>query len=123
MSKMTRKTESPNRNIDLEAMTRRSNVGGSASGASKQDADRPLLYDAVDFRLHLRRQRLAGSVVDRPVNVAHDGGEDGLAQCKSTQAAQDPRREHRAAIVSQDLWRFSCEMPDAPHLHDGSISP
>ena len=25
-------------------------------------------------------------------------------------------RENRIAGVSSDLWRFSCEMPDAPHL-------
>jgi hypothetical protein len=115
MFEMTRKTEQPRRIIDLKGWN---NEG--ASGVPERHADRPRVYDAVDFWVRQRRQQLAGSVADRPVNFSHDGGENGLAQCKSPQAAQDPRREDRAAIVSPDLWRFSCEMPDAPHLHDDS---
>jgi hypothetical protein len=118
MLKMTSKSEQPGRVIDLHGWN---NEG--ASGALKRDPDRSRLYGAVDFRVRQRRQQLAGSVADRPVNVSHDGGENGLAQCKSAQAAQHPRREHRAAVVSHDLWRFSCEMPDAPHLRDDSTPP
>jgi len=30
--------------------------------------------------------------------------------------AEEARRQRRAADVLDELWRFSCEMPDAPHL-------
>jgi hypothetical protein len=30
---------------------------------------------------------------------------------------EEARRQRRAADVLDDLWRFSCEMPDAPHLN------
>ena len=33
-----------------------------------------------------------------------------------TQAAQEPRRQELTADMLDDLWRASCEMPDAPHL-------
>jgi hypothetical protein len=34
----------------------------------------------------------------------------------TTQAAQEPRRREVTADTLDDLWRSSCEMPDAPHL-------
>ena len=34
----------------------------------------------------------------------------------TAQAAQDPRHQKQIADVFDDLWRSSCEMPDAPHL-------
>ena len=119
MLEMDRKIEPSDRNIDLEAIARWANEGG-ASGAVKRGAERPRLHDALGFRPRHRRQQLASSVADTRVNVSHDGGKNGLALCKSAQAAQGPRRENLAARVSYDLWRFSCEMPDAPHLHDNS---
>jgi hypothetical protein len=118
MFEMTRKTEQPRRIIDLKGWNNE-----RASGILERRAGRPRLYDAVDFWVRQRWQQLAVSVADRPANVSHDGGENGLTQSKSTQAAQDQRREDPAAIVSHDLWRFSCEMPDAPHLHDDSTPP
>jgi len=30
---------------------------------------------------------------------------------------EEARRQKRAADVLDELWRFSCEMPDAPHLN------
>jgi hypothetical protein len=41
---------------------------------------------------------------------------DGLALWAAKEPAQDSRRQELGADVSYDLWRFSCEMPDAPHL-------
>jgi hypothetical protein len=46
------------------------------------------------------------------------------ARCAPTliataQAAQDPRHQRQIADVFDDLWRSSCEMPDAPHLRKG----
>jgi hypothetical protein len=35
------------------------------------------------------------------------------------QAAQDLRHQKQNADVFDDLWRSSCEMPDAPHLREG----
>src|SRR6476659_5467737 len=37
----------------------------------------------------------------------------------ATQAAQDLRHQKQNADVFDDLWRSSCEMPDAPHLRKG----
>jgi hypothetical protein len=34
----------------------------------------------------------------------------------TTQAAQEPRRQELSGEMLDDLWRSSCEMPDAPHL-------
>jgi hypothetical protein len=34
----------------------------------------------------------------------------------TTLVAQEPRRQGLAADALDDLWRCSCEMPDAPHL-------
>jgi hypothetical protein len=109
--KMTDKSEQANQNIDLEAIARRNNEGG-ASDSLKQGADDLRLYDAVDSKLRHRRLRLVGRVADAPVSVSSDGREKERAQ-----AARDPRRQNLAASVSHDLWRFSCEMPDAPHLY------
>jgi hypothetical protein len=79
MLAMIRKIERPDRNVDLEAIARRNNEGG-ASESLKRRANRPWLYDAVDFQLCHRQQELAGSVADTPVNVSHDDGENGLAR-------------------------------------------
>ena len=48
----------------------------------------------------------------------------GTAACASNPSENERNRlalcavaqENRTAGVSHDLWRFSCEMPDAPHL-------
>jgi hypothetical protein len=120
MSNMTRNTEAPDHNIDLEAIARWNNEGG-ASGGLKRGAGSPRLYEG-DFLLRQRRQQFAGSVADTPVNVSHYGGE-WMALRESAQIAQVPRRENPASSVSHDLWRFSCEMPDAPHLHDNPTPP
>ena len=34
----------------------------------------------------------------------------------TAQSAQDSRHQKQIADVFDDLWRSSCEMPDAPHL-------
>ena len=34
----------------------------------------------------------------------------------TVQAAQQSRQQELTADELDDLWRFSCEMPDAPHL-------
>jgi hypothetical protein len=110
---MTRKSEQANQNIDLEAISRRKNEG-VASDSLKQGADDLRLYEVVDSKLRHRRLWLVGRVADAPVGVSSDGREKERALCTS---AQDPRRQNLAASVSHELWRFSCEMPDAPHLY------
>ena len=119
---MTDKTQQPNQNIDLKVIFRRNTEGG-ASESLKQGADDLRLYNVVDFKLPRRRLQLAGQVADTAVGVSHDGGEKELALRTSAQAARDPRQENLAASVSYDLWRFSCEMPDAPHLCENSSPP
>jgi hypothetical protein len=119
---MDNKTEQRNRNIDPEVMARRK-TGGSASESLKQGADDLRLYNVVDFEMGHRRLQLAGRVVDAPVSVSHDGREKEQVLCASTQAVRGPRQESLAASVSYDLWRFSCEMPDAPHLRENSSPP
>jgi hypothetical protein len=112
----TRKSEQANHNIDRGAIARRKNEGG-ALNTLKQGADDLRLYETVDFKLRHRRLRLVGRVADAPVSVCSDGREKERALCTSAQAVRDPRRQKLAASVSHDLWRFSCEMPDAPHLY------
>jgi hypothetical protein len=34
----------------------------------------------------------------------------------TTQAAEEPQRQELIEDMLDDLWRSSCEMPDAPHL-------
>ena len=87
--KMARKTANRDEDIDPQAIARW-NEGG-APRPLKGGASRFGPRDAVELEI-------------RP--LWGDG----------TQDEQDPRRENRAANVSHDLWRFSCEFPDAPYL-------
>jgi hypothetical protein len=119
---VTDKTQQPDQNIGPKVIFRRKTEGG-ASESLKQGADDLRLYNVVDFKLLHRKQQLAGHVADSAVGVSHDGGEKELALRTSAQAARDPRQENLAASVSYDLWRLSCEMPDAPHLCENSSPP
>ena len=65
------------------------------------------------------KHQLGIRVADTPASTSHDESEKELV----TRAAQDPRRENLASSVSYDLWRFSCEMPDAPHLCNNLTPP
>jgi hypothetical protein len=114
--KMTRKSEQANQNIGFEAIARRKNEGG-ASDSLRQGADDLRLYEAVDSKSRHRPLRVVGWVADAPVSACSDGREKERALCRTAQAARDPRRQNPAESVSHDLWRFSCEMPDAPHLY------
>jgi hypothetical protein len=139
---MTSKAVKRDQDIDLESIARWNNEGG-APGPLKRGANRLRLYDALipmrgvdlnqccatlvqkDTEFHWlaakteagkrvwrhRKHQLANRVADTPAS-SHDDSEKELV----TQAAQDPRRESLAPSVSYDLWRFSCEMPDAPHM-------
>jgi hypothetical protein len=80
----------------------------------------PLTNTEADKRVwRYRKQQLGNRVADTPASTSHDNSEKELV----TQAAQDPRRENLASNVSYDLWRFSCEMPDAPHLRNNLTPP
>jgi hypothetical protein len=94
---MARKTANRDEDIDPQAIARWNDEGG---------APRPLNCGASRFRLHE-----AVELEIRPI-WAH-----------GTQAEQDPGRENRAADVSHDLWRFSCEFPDAPYLFNNLTPP
>jgi hypothetical protein len=118
---MTRRAKQPDQNIDPEAISRGNNEG-AALESLRQGADDLRLRDANDFKLRHRRLQLAGGVADTPVSASHNSREKHLALRTSTQAAQDSRQENLAASVFYDLWRFSCEMPDAPHLCESSSS-
>jgi hypothetical protein len=85
MLTMTRKTEQPKQNIDLETIARRNNEGGDSG--IERGADHRRLYDAVAFKLRHRRQQLAGRVAETPESVSHAGSEKQLGLCASTQAA------------------------------------
>jgi hypothetical protein len=146
---MTSKTVRRDQDIDFEAIARWSNEGG-APGPLKRGANRLRLYDAlipmpgVDLnqycaalvrrdtefhwllakteagkRVRHRKHQLGNRVADTPASASHDDSEKELVK----QAAQDPRRENLAPSVSYDLWRFSCEMPDAPHLCNNLTPP
>jgi hypothetical protein len=148
---MTSKTVRRDQDIDFEAIARWNNEGG-APGPLKRGANRFRLYDAVEFEVHSNcghkgiplipmrgidlnqhvtnteadkrvwrhpKQQLGNGVADTPASTSHDDSETELV----TQAAQDPRRENMASSVSYDLWRFSCEMPDAPHLRNNLTPP
>jgi hypothetical protein len=80
----------------------------------------PVTNTEADKRVwRYRKQQLGNRVADAPASTSHDDSEKELV----TQAAQDPRRENLASNVSYDLWRFSCEMPDAPHLRNNLTPP
>jgi hypothetical protein len=146
---MTSNTVKRDQHIDLEAIARWSNEGG-APGPLKRGASRPRLYDVLvpmpgvdlnqycaaleqkDTEFHClvakteagkgvrhRKHQLGNRVADTPASASHDDSEKELV----TQAAQGPRRENLAPSVSYDLWRFSCEMPDAPHLCNNLTPP
>jgi hypothetical protein len=58
---------------------------------------------------HRKRQLENGIAVTVATSDPSENERNRLARCA---AAQD----NRTAGASYDLWRFSCEMPDAPHL-------
>jgi hypothetical protein len=64
-----------------------------------------------------------------PESIARWNNENGapelldVAPCAVRRAAGDPRGETLAPTVPYDLWRFSCEMPDAPHLRNNLMPP
>jgi hypothetical protein len=66
-----------------------------------------------------RKHRLGNRVADAPASTSYDDSEKEIV----TQAAQGPSRIKRYLSVSYDLWRFSCEMPDAPRLCNNSTPP
>jgi hypothetical protein len=66
-----------------------------------------------------RIDRTVSTAVGTLAFNAHDATERArylLTLFAATQAAQEPRRQKLIADVLDDLWRFSCEMPDAPDL-------
>ena len=147
---MTSKTVKRDQDIDREVISRWNNEGG-APVPLRRGAKRRRLYDALipmrgvdlnqycatlvqkDTEFHWlvaktgagkrvwrhRKHQLGNRVADTPASTSHDDSEKELV----TQAAQDPRRENLASSVSYDLWRFSCEMPDAPHLRNNLTPP
>jgi hypothetical protein len=61
--------------------------------------------------------------VGTPACSSHDtSGKARNGLTPARQAAHDPLRQKLAASVSYDLWRFSCEMPDAPHLSEARLN-
>jgi hypothetical protein len=129
---MTSQTVKRDQDIDPEAFARWNNDGG-AVGPREQGASRLRLLHAVELhprsghkgipliatRVSHRKQQFEKGLAVTPACASHDTRKEepsGLGPCPATQAEQDPRRENRAAGVSYDVWRFSCEMPDAPHL-------
>ncbi len=58
---------------------------------------------------HRKQQLENGITVTAATSDPSENGRNRLALCA---VAQDNRTEG----ASYDLWRFSCEMPDAPHL-------
>ena len=60
-------------------------------------------------RRHRKQQLENGITVTAATSDLSENGRNRLALCA---VAQD----NRTAGASYDLWRFSCEMPDAPHL-------
>lgn len=70
--------------------------------------------------LHDRKQQLESRLADTPAFNSHNvtaKARYGLTLVAATQAAQAPPRQELTAAALDDLWRFSCEMPDAPHLN------
>jgi hypothetical protein len=71
--------------------------------------------------LRNRRLQLEALLADVPAVSSHDTPEtalNGPTPCATLRTAQDPQPRKLAAAVACDLWRFSCEMPDAPHLRN-----
>jgi len=71
--------------------------------------------------LRNRRLRLEALLADVPAISSQDTPEtalNGPTPCVILRTAQDPQPRKLAAAVAYDLLRFSCEMPDAPHLRN-----
>jgi hypothetical protein len=58
-----------------------------------------------------------------PQAIARWNDEGGAPRPLKCGASRFPGRENRAADVSHDLWRFSCEFPDAPYLFNNLTPP
>ena len=69
--------------------------------------------------LRQQKKQLESQLAGTPAFNSHDVTEEarcGVSLFATTQAAQEPRRQEPTADALDVLWRFSCEMPDAPHL-------
>ena len=93
-------------------------IGGRYQTASLREPIARFLHDHKDDA-HYRGQRpegeLVGNLAFKPRNAAAKL-RDAIALGADTRTAQEPVREKPTVDVLDELWRFSCEMPDAPHL-------
>jgi hypothetical protein len=81
------------------------------------------LYQADDHTddEQTMREPLENQPVDRPAFTPHNPAAEvrhAIAAGANTEAVQELPEQTPAANVLDELWRFSCEMPDAPHLNN-----
>jgi hypothetical protein len=101
----TAKTTKKADDTHAEAIARWNNEGGAPG---RPEGRTPEFLEACILPMHLA----SGGC------LAQDGAEIDIQLSLEdiSRAAQSARRIGPAALISYDLWRFSCEMPDAPHL-------
>jgi hypothetical protein len=98
-------------------------IGNMYQAASLREPIARVLHDHEDDgqETHHREEPLENQPVERPAfsprnppaEVRHV-----IAAGATNQAVQELRGQAPAADVLAELWRFSCEMPDAPHLNN-----
>jgi hypothetical protein len=89
-------------------------IGDTYQAASLRGPIARFLHDHKDDEQETRRRREPLATFKSPnaaAKVRHAVTLDAGTQ------VEEARRQRRAADVLDDLWRFSCEMPDAPHLN------
>ena len=103
--------------IDLEGIARWRNEGG-APGPLKRGANRLRLYDAlipmrgVDLNPYCKKECEGINWEARRRQVTSSFS---LSSWEAL-AGGRLRKTHDETSVCYDLWRFSCEMPDAPSM-------
>jgi hypothetical protein len=107
--------------LQRELFDHAGSIGDLYQTASLREPIARFLHDHKDDEqeTHYRRQRPENQLVGNPAfksrhAVAKLGNAISLGA--DTRTAQEPGRQQPTVDALDELWRFSCEMPDAPHL-------
>ena len=96
-------------------------IGGRYQTASLREPIARFLHDHKDDEqeTYYRRQRPENQLVGNPAFKSANAAaklHNAMTLGADTRATREPGREKPTVDVLDELWRFSCEMPDAPHL-------
>jgi hypothetical protein len=95
--------------LQRELFEHADSIGDMYQAASLREPIARFLHDHKDDEQEMRRRK-------EPMRNATAKERHAITLDAGTHV-EEARKQRRAADVLDELWRFSCEMPDAPHLN------